>query len=206
MHKQPCNLAGTSEIGQPHDRVRRCFNEEHPRRRRDGRLDPVERGRIDVRERQLVSAQHLLEQPERSCKFVNQTFRFANNNDIVPFLPLSQSDLSVKVPNLVKYLPRTQKLSIVNVSTMIDYYHVGHLKYFDKDGVLHDEGLGIADKWLDRIAGHLDSLLKIAPGSLTTGGLFDRVDLLGDHMMKQFIVNLKKHREEWEMNNKSVSS
>ncbi|NMG19736.1 lipase family protein [Brasilonema bromeliae] len=139
-------------------------------------------------------------------KFVNQTFRFANNNDLVPFLPLSQSDLSVKVPNLVKYLPRTQKLNIVNAPTIIDYYHVGHLKYFDKDGVLHDEGLGIGDKWLDRIAGHLNSLLKIAPGSLTVGGLFDRADLLGDHMIKQYIVNLKKHREEWEMNKKSVSS
>ena len=56
-----------AQVGDPHHRVGRRLDEQHPRRRRHRALDLVELRRVDVAERQLIARQHLVEQPERAA-------------------------------------------------------------------------------------------------------------------------------------------
>ena len=63
--------------------------------------------------------------------FKDQTFRYVNNNDVVPRVP-----------------PR-----------LTDYVHIGRVKYFDTHGGLHDE-LGWWEKLKDRLQGRWEDLLK----------------------------------------------
>jgi len=137
-----------------------------------------------------------------NAKLKNQAFRLINNNDIVPLLPLSLSELPVQLPNLVNYLPKL-RIEPLNLHTVIDYYHGGHFRQFDKNGILQDESFGFADRTADLIAGYLESFLKLGPGSLTlTGITIERIDAIGDHSMEKYVANLKQHRDEWETNNK----
>ena len=64
MLRARASLATACEIGDPHDRVGRRFDEQHPRLRTDRPLDLLEPRRVDVAERQLILRQHLVEQPE----------------------------------------------------------------------------------------------------------------------------------------------
>ncbi|MGB6295379.1 MAG: lipase family protein [Rivularia sp. (in: cyanobacteria)] len=147
-------------------------------------------------------------------KFKDQTFRFVNNNDIVPFLSFGPSDFDVKLPNVFKFIPKFDR-TLINILFVLDYYHCGNFKLFDNQGVLQDESFGIAEKWVDRISGYLNNLLKLDPGSLSMslslnpldiiksllGRAIDRIDGIGDHFMSQYIVNLKTHLDKWEREN-----
>lgn len=147
-------------------------------------------------------------------KFKEQTFRFVNNNDIVPFLSFGPSDFDVKLPNIFKFIPKFDK-TLINVLFVLDYYHCGNFKLFDNQGVLQDESFGIADKWMDRASGYLNNFFKLDPGSLNIplslnplvvmrsilGRVIDRIDGIGDHFMSQYIVNLKTHLDKWEREN-----
>ncbi|AFY58684.1 putative lipase [Rivularia sp. PCC 7116] len=152
-------------------------------------------------------------------KFKEQTFRFVNNNDIVPFLSFGPSDFDVMLPNVFKFIPKFDK-TLINVLFVLDYYHCGNFKLFDNQGVLQDESFGIADKWVDRASGYLNNLFKLDPGSLNIplslnplvvmrsilGRVIDRIDGIGDHFMSQYIVNLKTHLDKWERENPSSIS
>ena len=147
-------------------------------------------------------------------KLKDQTFRFVNNNDIVPFLFPGPSDFDVKLPNIFKFIPKFN-LSILNTLFVLDYYHCGNFRLFDLEGVLQDESFGIADKWMDRASGYFGNLLKLDPGSLNfplslnpleivkgiLGRVFDRIDGISDHFMTNYIVNLKTHLDKWEKEN-----
>ncbi|MEM7712292.1 MAG: lipase family protein [Cyanobacteria bacterium P01_A01_bin.68] len=147
-------------------------------------------------------------------KFKEQTFRFVNNNDIVPFLSFGPSDFDVKLPNVFKFIPKFDK-TLINILFVLDYYHCGNFKLFDSEGTLQDESFGIADKWVDRASGYLNNFLKLDPGSLNLslslnpldvmksliGRAIDRIDCIGDHFMSQYIVNLKTHLDKWEREN-----
>ena len=147
-------------------------------------------------------------------KFKEQTFRFVNNNDIVPFLSFGPSDFDVKLPNLFKFIPKFDK-TLINILFVLDYYHCGEFKLFDSQRVLQDESFGIADKWMDRASGYVSNFLKLDPGSLNIslslnpldvitsilGRAIDRIDGIGDHFMSQYIVNLKTHLDKWEREN-----
>ena len=56
-----------SKVGDAHHRIGRGFDEQHPGRGRHRALDVVEVRRVDVRERQLIAAQDLVEEPERAA-------------------------------------------------------------------------------------------------------------------------------------------
>lgn len=152
-------------------------------------------------------------------KFKDQTFRFVNNNDIVPFLSFGPSDFDVMLPNVFKFIPKFDK-TLINILFVLDYYHCGNFKLFDNQGVLQDESFGIADKWVDRVSGYLNNLLKLDAGSLSMslslnpldimksllGTTIDRIDGISDHFMAQYIVNLKTHLDEWEKEHPSERS
>ena len=55
---------GQRQVGQPHHRVARGLDEEHPRLRRERPLGGVEVAGVDVGEAHVVTAQDLVEQPE----------------------------------------------------------------------------------------------------------------------------------------------
>lgn len=152
-------------------------------------------------------------------KLKDQTFRFVNNNDMVPFFAIGPSDFDVKLPNVFKFIPKFDK-SIINVIFILDYYHCGNFRLFDLEGVLQDDSFGIADKWMDRASGYIGNLLKLDPGSLNIslslnpvvivksilGRAVDRFDGISDHFMAQYIINLKKNLDQWEKENPPAST
>jgi hypothetical protein len=56
-----------AQVGDPHDRVGRRLDEQHPRRRLHRPLDLVELRRVHVGERQVVAREDLVEEPERAA-------------------------------------------------------------------------------------------------------------------------------------------
>lgn len=151
-------------------------------------------------------------------KFKHRTFRFVNNNDIVPFLPLGPSDFEVKLPNVFHSIPKFD-YTLLNTLFIIDYHHSGHFKLFDANGVLQDESFGIVDKWLDRVAGHLKNSFKLDPASLkivlslnpleimksVMWRAIERHDGIYDHFIAQYVINLKKHLDQWEKEHPSAA-
>lgn len=79
----------------------------------------------------------------------SRTFRFVNNNDLVTRVPPS----------------------------VMDYSHVGQMRYFDRNGALHaDQSLSWWDRFWDRMGGRLDNYLDL--------NLFDGI---ADHSMGDYL-------------------
>ncbi|OLP18432.1 hypothetical protein BST81_10755 [Leptolyngbya sp. 'hensonii'] len=99
--------------------------------------------------------------------FKAQTFRFVNNNDVVARLPPS----------------------------LMDYSHVGQLKYFDHEGNFKSDGdLNWWNTFWDRAAGLLEESLNAGP------------DQINDHSLdEQYIPHLLKHVQQWEVEQKPPS-
>ncbi len=87
---------------------------------------------------------------DADCK--DRCFRFVNNADVVTRVPL-----------------RTMA-----------YSHVGTLRYFDKNGVVHDDA-GFWYKFLDSVEGTIDGLSKLEPEALAA------------HSMERYLANLQQN-------------
>lgn len=75
--------------------------------------------------------------------FAAKTFRYVNNNDVVPRVPLRA----------------------------MEYSHVGTFRYFDADGLLHRDEMIWWDKLLDRMQGRVGDLLKPGTDGLKDHGM-----------------------------------
>lgn len=84
--------------------------------------------------------------------FAAKAFRYVNNNDIVPRVPFRA----------------------------LGYSHVGMFRYFDAEGVQHDNEMIWWEKLVDRMTGRVQDLL--IPGS----------DGLKDHFMERYLENLRR--------------
>jgi len=75
--------------------------------------------------------------------FAAQTFRYVNNNDIVPRVPFR----------------------------VLNYSHVGTFRYFDVKGIQHNEEMIWWDKLIDRIKGRMEDILKPGTDGLKDHGM-----------------------------------
>lgn len=83
--------------------------------------------------------------------FAAQTFRYVNNNDIVPRVPFRA----------------------------LDYSHVGSFRYFDVNGDQHDEESVWWEKLLDRMKGRIEDLLQPGTDGIKDHAIVNYIKWLG---------------------------
>jgi hypothetical protein len=89
---------------------------------------------------------------EVNARMGDRIFRYVNNNDVVPLLP--------------------PQFNPVNPGRL--YGHMGHFRYFDVFGKLHQDSY-LSQRWPDRLIGFILSIPK--PGA----------DAIADHMMEFYV-------------------